>query len=125
MLGMARVVRYAKASGLTIANAIFMLAFFGSFAAIPHLGYRWELPWLLLIVAWSLTIRWWMVSGLFLGLLLRPIHLHVIDVGATLLWAACGALFGLAAEFVWEVLRPPIHKQPPTPSDESNQPASP
>jgi hypothetical protein len=106
-------VRYVKASGLTIANAIFMVAFFGSFAVLPRLAYWWELPWLLVVVAWAIMIRWWMVAGLFLGLLLHPIHLHVIDLGGTLLYAACGALLGLAAEVVRQELYPPVSKQPP------------
>ncbi len=109
--------RYIKASGLTIANAIFMLAFFGSFAVLPHLGYRWELPWLLLIVAWSLAIRWWMVSGLFLGLLLHPIQLHVFDVGGTLWYAACGTIIGFVAEGIWEEIRP----LPKGPTDKAEQ----
>ena len=109
--------RYVKASGLTIPNAIFMLAFFGSFAVVARLGYRWELPWLLLIIGWAIAIRWWMVAGLFLGLLVHPIQLHVIDIEGRLWFAGAGALVGLAVELVWDELRP----LPKRPTDTAQQ----
>ena len=109
--------RYLKASGLTRANAIFALALFGSWAVLQYLPNGCEIPWALLVIAWATTIRWWMVAGLFLGLLLQPIQLHMPDVAGTIGYAACGALFGLAAELVRDEAWPPAPTPIDTPSD--------
>lgn len=111
--------RYFKAIGLTRANALFAVAFFGSFAILGHLDPKWDDPWLFISVGWAILIRWWMVAGLLLGLFLHPIQLHVIDLEGTLLYAASGAIAGFVAEGIWQELYAPIGTAPPASPDES------
>ncbi len=106
-------VRYRNAIGVTRANATFIIAFFGSFVAInithPEPGV--VSLWLIVSTVWAIAIRWWIVVGVFAGLLFGPRPGLVAGIGAIIAPAVLGGAVGFMVELIWWLskLNPPDH----------------
>jgi hypothetical protein len=98
-------VHFRRFVGINRANAVFLLAFFLSLAAliVSNANDRIVVLWLISFTAWAIALGWWMVAGALMGLFFHPVQLHVIDVAGTLLYVVAGAYIGFFVGFVWDM----------------------
>ena len=105
--------RLLRIAGVTRRNAIFTVAFFGSFALLVYAkpNDRVVIIWLLSFIVWAAIIRWWILAGALGGLLFYQPHLHDFDIAGRVFNVVFGALIGACIEaFIWVLFRWPVSR---------------